>query len=206
MRRRPSPLRSAAAAVLVCLLATACGGDADTEEGAPAGPATSETSNTEPDGSQEPAPEPLVAGAGAGIDPADTAGWCGAVTPEQLSAATGYDVAAVDDFGQGLTTCDADLPGVELRISWGSEPTQKSFERYEAGFDRPADVYETSTTTLGDEQPAVVALQPGVRTAFAGTVADGRLTQVVVIAVAAQEADPVELGDIARQLLAVYVD
>lgn len=202
MRRRASPLHPAAAAVLVCLLATACGGgDADPEGDEPT---SSESSSPEPGGSQEPAPEPLVAGSGAGIDPKDSDAWCGAITPQQLSAATGYDVVAIEPRGSGLTVCRADLAELEVDIWWGSERTRRSFEQFEASWEKPAGVYDPTTITLDGGQPAVVALQDVPPTAFAATVVDGSNVQARVSALVEQDADPADLATIAEQVLAVY--
>lgn len=203
MRRRPSPLRSAAAAVLVCLLATACSGgsDADPDDGEPT---TAETADPEASASEEPAPEPLVAGSGAGIDPGDTDAWCGAITPAQLSAATGYDVVAIEPRGSGLTVCRADLAELEVDIWWGSEGTARSFEQFEASWEKPAGVYDPTTITLDSGQPAVVALQDVPPTAFAATVVDGTNVQARVSALVEQDADPADLATIAEQVLAVY--
>lgn len=202
MRRRHSPLLSVGSALLVAVLGLA--GCAD--DGEPADePTTEPTTSESPSGSETPdAVETPVAGAGADIDPTDLGSWCGAITPEQLSGAAGVEVADITSVGDGVQACTADLPGVELTITWGSEPTKQSFDRYAASFERPAGVYETSDVTLDGGQPAVVAVQDGVRTAFAGTVLDGRTTQVAVIAVADQDSDPQQLGDLAQQLLAVY--
>ena len=200
MRRRPSPLLSVGAAVLVALL-TGCADDS----GPDAEPTSEPTTSESPSGSESPdAVETPVAGSGADVDPADLTSWCGAITPAQVAGATGFEVAEVTGDGEGVQSCDADLPGAELLITWGSESTGKSFERYAAGFDRPAGVYESSEVTLDGGQPAVVALQDTARSAVAGTVVDGRLTQVAVIPVGLQDADPQELGEVARQMLAVY--
>lgn len=182
--------------MLVCLLATACsdGSDVDPEGGASAEPTTA-----------EPAPEPLVAGSGAGIDPGDTDAWCGAITPEQLSAATGYDVVAIELRGSGLTVCRAELAEPEVDIWWGSEGTGRSFEQLEASWERPAGVYDPTTITLGSGQPAVVALQDVPPTAFASTVVDGTNVQALVSALVEQDGDPADLATVAEQVLAVYV-
>lgn len=202
MRRRPSPFLAVGAALLVVLLSAGCADDTE-----PVDEPTSSASPSEEPTSDEPTEEPAegpVAGSGAEVDPADVEAWCGAVTPEQLAAATGFEVAAVETYGSGIGTCNADLPGSEITVSWGAEATKQSFERYAAGFDKPAGIYEPSDLTLDGGQPAVVALQPGVKAAFAGTVVDGQVTQVRVTALVAQDADPEELGEIARQVLAVY--
>jgi hypothetical protein len=206
MRRGPSPLRSAAATVLVCLLATACsdGSDADPEDGASTEPTTSASS--EASESEEPAPGPLVAGSGAGIDPANADAWCGAITPEQLTGLLGVEVAAVDPSGAGVQQCTADLPGSGYLVTWGAERTGKSFERYAAGFDRPPGVHDPRTITLDGGKPAVLAPRPESPTAFAGTVVDGRLVQVAISGVVATDADSEELAEMAGQILAVYVD
>lgn len=200
MQRR-SVAQRVGAALLVGLLCAGCADDPEPED-------VDTTSEPEPSSESpvETAVETPVAGSGADVDPADATAWCGAITPEQLAGLTGFEVEGVDDFGTGLTTCGGNLPGVDLRISWGGEPTRKSFEQLEASYAKPAGVYESSTVELDGGQEAVVALQPSVRTAFAGTVVDGRHTQVVVSAVAAQDADPAELGEMARQILAVYFD
>lgn len=192
MPDRPAPLLSLGAALLVAVLGLASCADG----GGPADEPTTQTSD---------AVETPVAGSGAGIDPTDLGSWCGAITPEQLSGASGLEVADITSDGDGVQACTADLPGAELLITWGSETTTKSFERYAADFDRPAGLYEVTEVSLAGDQPAVVAVQDGVRTAFTGTVLDGRTTQVAVIAVADQDADTQELGDLAQQLLAVYV-
>lgn len=200
--RRPSPIQSVGAALLVVLLSAGCADDTE-----PVDEPTTSTSASDDPTSESPTDEPTegpVAGSGADIDPADVEAWCGAVTPEQLAAATGYEVDAVETYGSGTGTCNADLPGSEVTLSWGAEATKQSFERYAAGYDKPAGVYEPSDITLDGGQPAVVALQPGVRAAFAGTVVDGQVTEVRVTALVAQDADPEELGQIAQQVLAVY--
>jgi hypothetical protein len=200
MRRRPSPIRSVGAALLVvALLGAGCADD-----GEPVDEPTSSTSTTE-EPTEEPSQGP-VAGSGAGIDPADGAAWCGAITAEQLAGATGYEVTEVASDGDGVQSCTADLPGSELLLTWGSEPTGKSFKQYAASYDRPAGVYAPTTITLDNGQPAVVAPRPDSPTAFAGTVADGRLVQVTVSGVVAMDADPDELADVATQVLAVYFD
>lgn len=207
MRRRPSPIQSVGATLLVVLLGAGCADDAEPTDD----PTTSDSPSSEAP-TEEPTQEPTegsaegpVAGAGAEIAPEDVEAWCGAVTPEQLAAATGYEVEAVETYGSGIQTCNADLPGSEVTLTWGAEATKQSYERYAAGFDKPAGVYEPTEVALGSGTPSVVAIQPGVRAAFAGTVVDGRLTQVRVTALVAQDADPEELGEIARQVLAVYV-
>ena len=208
MRRRPSPIRSVGAALLVvALLGAGCADD-----GGPADEPTGSTSPTE-EPTEEPTADPTeepsqgpVAGSGAGIDPADGAAWCGAVTPEQLAAATGFEVAAVATDGDGVQTCTADLPGTELLVTWGSERTKKSFETYAASYDRPAGVYAPTASTLDGGQPVVVAPRPDSPAAFAGTVVDGRLVQVAVSGVVALDADSDDLGEVARQVLAVYFD
>ncbi|GAA5113359.1 hypothetical protein GCM10023339_17610 [Alloalcanivorax gelatiniphagus] len=206
MRRRASRLQSVGAALVVVLLAAGCSDDTEPDE-----PTTQSPSSDSPTGSptEDPTEEPAegpVAGTGAGIDPGDVKAWCGAVTPEQLSAATGFEVAGVASADAGVQSCTADLPGTELLLTWGSEPTKKSFEQYAAGYDRPAGVYAPTTTTLAGGQPVVVAPRPDSPTAFAGTVVDGRLVQVAVSGVVAVDADPDDLGEVASQVLAVYFD
>lgn len=204
MRRRPSPCLSLGAALLIGLLGAGCSGDTEPTE-----PTDEPTTSQSPSESESPtvdATETPVAGSGAAVDPADAAAWCGAITPEQLAGATGYEVAEVASDGEGVQACTADLPGSELLLTWGSEPTRKSFEQYAASYDRPAGVYAPTTITLDGGQPAVVAPRPDSPTAFAGTVADGRLVQVTVSGVAAMDADPDELADVATQVLAVYFD
>ncbi len=141
---------------------------------------------------------------GADIDPADVDAWCGAITPEQLSAATGYDVVAIEPRGSGLTVCRAELSDLEVDIWWGAEHSRKSFEKFEASWEKPAGVYDASTVDLDSGQPAVIALQEIPPTAFAATVVDGSNVQARVSALAAQDADPEELATIAQQVLAVY--
>lgn len=192
--------RAVGAALLVGLLCAGCADDPEPEEGG----ATAEPTATTSDSPSETAAGTPIAGAGAEVDPTDAQAWCGAVTPEQLAALTGFEVSEVQADGDGVQTCGADLPGVELMITWGAEPTKKSFEQYAGSFDRPAGVRERTDITLGD-QPAVVATQETPPTAFAGTVVDGRLVQVLVTGVVATDADPADLGEKARQLLAVYV-
>lgn len=195
---RRSLHRLVPALLVVATVSAGCGGEADPT--GPEQPSSQAPSSSATDG----ADELPVAGAGADVDPADAGAWCGAVTPAQLGGAAGFEVAAIRSDGAGVQSCTADLPGAELVITWGSEPTRKSFERYAAGFDRPAGVYDATDVTLASGQPAVVALQDSSTTAFAGTVADGRLIQVTVIAVAAQDADLSSLGEAAQQVLAVY--
>lgn len=204
MRRRPAPILSLGAALLVALLGAGCA-DGTEPVDEPSTSASSGTPTDEP--TQEPAEEPAegpVAGAGADIDPADVEAWCGAITPEQLSAATGYEVVAIEPRGSGLTTCRADLAGSEVNVWWGAEPTERSFERFEASWDRPAGVYDPSTITLDSGQPAVVALQEVPPTAFAATVVDGSNVQALVSALVEQDADNEALAEVARQVLAVY--
>jgi hypothetical protein len=203
---RPAALPSLAAALLVGLLAAGCGGsEEDRADGATEDP----TASASPDDSEPEATEPSgdtpVAGAGADVDPSDPQAWCGAVTADQLGALTDYEVVDVYASGDGLQTCVADLPGNELLLTWGTEPTKKSFEHYAAGFDKPAGVYEPTVVTLGEGRPAVLALRPDTPTAFAGTVVDGRVVQVSVAGVVVQDADSDELAEMARQVLAAYV-
>lgn len=204
MRRRPSPFLSVGAALLVGLLATGCADDTEPTE-----PTDEPTTSGSPSASDTPIPdatETPVAGSGASIDPEDAEAWCGAVTPAQLAGATGVEVAAVESGGDGVQACGADVPDALRVIIWGSEPTRKTFDQYAASFERPAGVYEPSTITLDGGQPVVVAPRPGSPTAYAGTVVDGRLVQVVVNARVDLEEDSEELGEVARQILAVYVD
>lgn len=200
MRRRPAPLLSLVAAVLVTLLA----GCADDTEPVDEPTASTPTADEPTSEATEETVEGPVAGAGAAIDPADVDAWCGAITPEQLSAATGYEVVAIEPRGSGLTTCRADVSGSEVDVWWGVEPTKKSFERFEASWERPAGVYDPSTITLDSGQPAVVALQEVPPTGFAATVVDGSNVQALVSALVEQDADPEVLADVAQQVLAVY--
>ena len=206
MRHRPAALPSLAAALLVGLLATGCGGgEEDPTDGATEAPTTSASpEDTEPAGA-EPIDGGPVAGAGADVDPSDPQAWCGAVTAEQLGALTAYEVADVYASGDGLQTCVADLPGNELLLTWGTEPTKKTFEQYAARFEKPAGVYEPTVVTLGGGQSAVVAPRPDTPTAFAGTVVDGRVVEVAVAGVVVQDADSDELAEMAKQVLAAYV-
>ena len=195
MRRRPSPIQSVGAALAVVLLSAGCADDTEpTDE-----PTTSASDGRRPRSRRGP-----VAGSGADIDPADVDAWCGAITPEQLSAATGYDVVAIEPRGSGLTVCRAELSDLEVDIWWGAEPSRKSFEKFEASWEKPAGVYDASTVDLDSGQPAVIALQEVPPTAFAATVVDGSNVQARVSALAAQDADPEELAAIAQQVLAVY--
>lgn len=203
MRRRPSPILSVGTAVLVGLLSAGCADDETPADGPTSEPTPSSSESETP--TTEPTETP-VAGAGAQIDPKDATAWCGAVTPEQLAGLTTYEVAGIDAAGTDVQTCTADLPDSELLITWGSEPTKKSFEQYAASFDRPVGVYAPSTITLDGGQPAVVAPRPASPTAYAGTVVDGQLFQVVVSGVTVLDADSDDLGEMARQVLAVYVD
>jgi hypothetical protein len=187
-------------ALLVGLL---CAGCADDPE--PGGGGTAAPSPTTSDSPTDPAAGTPVAGSGADLDPSDPQSWCSAVTAAQLGALTDYEVADVYASGDGLQSCVADLPGNELLLTWGTEPTKKSFEQYAAGFDKPAGVYEPSVISLGEGQSAVVAPRPDTPTAFAGTVVDGRVVQVSVAGVVVQDADSDELAEMARQVLAAYV-
>ena len=203
MRRRPSPLQSVGAVLLVAVLAAGCADDADADPE----PTTSSSDEPTNEPTEEPTEEPAegpVAGSGAEIDPADVEAWCGAITPEQLSAATGYEVVAIEPRGSGLTTCRADLSGSEVDVWWGAEPSSRSFEKFEASWEKPAGVYDPTTISLDSEQPAVVALQEVPATAFAATVVEGSNVQARVSALVEQDADPGELSDIAQQVLAVY--
>lgn len=191
--------RSVAALLLVSLVSTGCGGGSEPEDTPAVTDPPSSSSEEEGTGT----PEGPVPGAGADIDPSDAEAWCGAVGAQQLAAASGWEVEAIDSYGTGVGTCSASLPDNEVSATWGSEETSKSFDRYAASFDKPAGTYEVTEVDLGG-QPALVALQPDATTAFAGTVEDGRLTQVVLVGLVDQDADPAELGEVARQVLAVY--
>jgi hypothetical protein len=196
MRRGSSLPKAAGALLLVGLLSSACGSDADPEDRA----AREDPSSDE---SVEGGP---VAGAGVGLDPEDVRSWCLAVTPEQLTAVTGAEVADVYSSGDALQTCVANFPGNELLAGWGTEPTKLSFDEYAEELAAQGEGLETETIRLGADQPALVAWSPDAPSAFAGTVADGRIMQVSVSGVLDQDADPEGLGEMARQVLAVYVD
>ena len=114
-------------------------------------------------------------------------------------------VADVYSSGADLQTCVADLPGNELLLGWGAQPTEQSFEEYVARLEDGSGDLDAHPVELGDGRPAVVAWGPGAPSAFAGTVVDGRVVQVSVAGVVDQDADPEALGDMARQVLAVYV-
>lgn len=147
-----------------------------------------------------------VAGSGAGLSPDDPAAWCGAVTAAQLTALTGFEVSAVDSRGTGVATCEAELPGVDLRLEWGSEATRQTPERYAAGWSRPAGVFTVTPVSLPGRASGVRATTPSPRRATAGAVVDGRLVEVTVVAVAADDTVTAEdLGAMAEQVLAVYV-
>jgi hypothetical protein len=195
--------RSVAALLLVGLVSTGCGGGSEPEE-TPTG-TDSPSSPSSPTEEQTGTADGPVPGAGADTDPSDAEAWCGAVSAQQLAAASGWEVEAIDSYGSGIGTCSASLPGNEVSVTWGSEETSKSFDRYAAGFDTPPGTYEVTDVDLGG-QPALVVLQPKATAAFAGTVEDGRLTEVRLIGLVDQDADPAELGEVARQVLAVYAD
>ena len=195
MRRHLSLSRTAGALVLVGLLGSACGSDTEPEDRAAEEAPSS-------DASVEGGP---VAGAGAGLDPEDVRSWCLAVTPEQLTALAGAEVADVHSSGDALQTCVANFPDNELLAGWGSEPTELSYDEYAEQLAALGEGQETESVTLGADQPALVAWSPDAPSAYAGTVVEGRIVQVSVSGVLDQDADPEGLGEMARQLLAVYV-
>jgi hypothetical protein len=204
MRRHRLP------AVLVPLLLAAalagCGSDDEPEDASsPASPTP--TSSTPQSG--EPtrdAGQGPVAGSGAALSPAKAEQWCAAVTPEQLTALTGFEVVDVSVLGKGVSTCRAELSGFDLEISWGSESTRESQEQYAASWTRPAGVYEVTDLTLAGGQPAVAATAASPRNAAAGFVSGGRLVEARVVAFGAEDdttgAD--DLAGIAEALVAVY--
>ena len=158
----------------------------------------SETPSGTPDDSAGTGEGP-VAGSGASLSPEDRATWCGVVTADQLSALTGYEVTEVRGEERGLRSCSAELPDLELQITWGSEPTGKTFEKYAAGWERPAGVYDVSEVELPGGQPAVVATQAVPQAGHAGTVLDGQVVQVLVAEVVPDDATTVDdLGDVAE--------
>ncbi|QBX55105.1 hypothetical protein EXE58_06300 [Nocardioides seonyuensis] len=197
--------------LLVGAMSAGCTDEPEPTEGSDKSSASSsETPSETPSKSETPnegetTGEGPVAGAGAGLSPENAKEWCGVITPEQLSALTGYEVTGVWGRREGVNTCSTELPGLELNITWGSEPTKKSFEQYAAGWDRPAGVFDVAEVELPNGRPAVVATQPVPETGHAGAVVDGRVIQVLVSEVIPDEASTVEdLGAMARQILAVY--
>ena len=147
-----------------------------------------------------------VAGSGAGLSPKNGKQWCSAVTADQLSALTGFEVTQVWGRTDGLNSCSTELPGLELMISWGSERTSESFEKYAAGWERPPGVFDVTELDLSGGRPAVLATQSAPQeAAYAGTVIDGRVVEVTVAEVIPGEETTLEhLGAVAEQILAVY--
>lgn len=197
--------------LIVAALSAGCTDDSDPaggseETSASPSQAPSETADETSDESETTGEGP-VAGSGAALPPKRRTKWCGAVTADQLNALTGYEVARVRGDGRqpGLVACSAELPDLELQITWGSVPAKKSFEQYAATWDRPAGVFDVTDVELPNGQPAVVATQPVPETGHAGTVVDGQLIQVLVGEVIPDEGTTVEdLGAMAETILAVY--
>lgn len=194
----------AAALVLTMALATGCTTGADDDDPGDGGETTSPSpapSEPEPEG-QGP-----VAGAGAQVSPEDLEAWCGAVTPDQLSALTGYEIEEVLATGARLDDCMAEPSGVELDLVWGSQPSSKSIDEYEALWSRPAGAYEVSRVALDSGTEVVLASQAAARTVRAGTIFEGRRIEVLVMALEADESVTLDdLGAMATQLVSVYVD
>lgn len=192
-------LHRLAAALFLLALVGGCSSDGDPVDTTPSSSAGAATATTEPNSVEGP-----VAGSGAAISPADVDAWCGAITAEQLTALTGFEVVGVATYGEGVGICHGELPDVDLNVSWGSELTRKSAEQYEASWAKPAGVYDVTTSTVRG-QAVITATQEVPANAFAGTVSDGRLVQATVTSVAAGDSiTPAQVAEMAQRIVAVY--
>lgn len=181
------------------LLAVGCSGD-----------------DTEPDGSMSPtanasshgAAGGLVTGAGADVPPEDPAAWCAAVTPEQLTEATGFTVDSVipSTTVSGDLSCIAELPGVELQIVWYFKDSNETPEKYLASLKNPAGVFDVAPVELPSGAAGASATAETPVQARVGVIHDGGLVEATLSVVMPGDDTPTSaaLAAVAEDLVAVY--